>query len=52
MIARRMLNAAMINTAKDDPLNKMVGVNILEKLKQDYNTDEKLEQICSEDCVE
>ena len=35
---------AMEETAKSDPLNRMVGVNILDKLKQDLNTDEKLEQ--------
>ena len=35
--------SAMEETAKSDPLSKMVGVNILEKLKQELNTDEKLE---------
>ncbi len=34
----------MNDTAKADPINKMLGVNILEKLKQEYNSDEKLEQ--------
>lgn len=34
---------AMQETAQTDPLNKMIGVNILEKLKQELNTDEKLE---------
>jgi hypothetical protein len=33
----------MINTATEDPTHKMVGVNILEKIKQEYNTDEHLE---------
>ena len=36
--------AAMEDSAKADPLNKMVGVNILEKLKQECNSEEKLEQ--------
>lgn len=34
----------MENSAKSDPLNKMVGVNILEKLKSELNTEEKMEQ--------
>lgn len=34
----------MENAAKSDPLNKMVGVNILEKLKSELNTEEKMEQ--------
>lgn len=34
---------AMQDAADADPLNKMVGVNIMEKLKQELNTDEKLE---------
>lgn len=34
---------AMQETAQNDPLSKMVGVNILEKLKQELNTEEKLE---------
>lgn len=34
---------AMKETAQTDPLSKMVGVNILEKLKLELNTDEKLE---------
>ncbi|MBQ8673069.1 MAG: hypothetical protein IJ511_03315 [Bacteroides sp.] len=37
--------AAMEDAAKADPLNKMVGVNILEKLKQECNSEEKLEQL-------
>ena len=37
---------AMENAAKNDPLSKMVGVNILEKLKQEYNSEERLEQLC------
>lgn len=36
--------ADMESAAKNDPLNKMVGVNILEKLRNELNTDEKLEQ--------
>lgn len=35
---------AMQDAADMDPLNKMVGVNIMEKLKQELNTDEKLEK--------
>ena len=35
---------AMQDAADQDPLNKMVGVNIMEKLKQELNTDEKLEK--------
>ncbi len=34
---------AMENTATEDPLNKMVGVNILDKLNTELNTPEKLE---------
>lgn len=35
---------AMQDAAEQDPLNKMVGVNIMDKLKQELNTDEKLEK--------
>lgn len=35
---------AMMEAADLDPLNKMVGVNIMEKLRQELNTDEKLEK--------
>ena len=35
---------AMQDAADADPLNKMVGVNIMEKLKQELNTEEKLEK--------
>ncbi|MBP3766825.1 MAG: hypothetical protein J6I31_00900 [Prevotella sp.] len=35
---------AMQDAADTDPLNKMVGVNIMEKLKQELNTEEKLEK--------
>lgn len=34
----------MQDAAKNDPLSKMVGVNIMEKLKAELNTDEKIEQ--------
>lgn len=34
---------AMEDTAKSDPLSKMVGVNILDKLKQELTSDEKME---------
>ena len=36
--------AAMENTAQNDPLMKMVGVNILDKLKVDLNTEDKIEK--------
>lgn len=35
--------SAMVDAAASDPTRKMVGVNILEKIKQEYNTEEKLE---------
>lgn len=50
-ICQRNANAAMDDAVKNDPLNKMVGVNILEKLKQEFNTDEKLEQFVRQ-CVQ
>lgn len=34
----------MQDAAKNNPLNKMVGVNIMEKLKAELNTSEKIEQ--------
>lgn len=34
----------MENAAKNDPLTRMVGVNVLEKLKTELNTAEKMEQ--------
>lgn len=34
----------MMNAAQNDPLTRMVGVNILEKLRTELNTDEKMEQ--------
>lgn len=34
----------MENAAKNDPLTRMVGVNVLEKLRSELNTDEKMEQ--------
>ena len=37
--------SAMENAAASDPLNKMLGVNILEKLRNEYSTDEKLETL-------
>ena len=39
---------AMEDTAKSDPLSQMVGVNILDKLKQELNSDEKLEAFVKE----
>lgn len=35
--------SAMVDAAASDSTRKMVGVNILEKIKQEYNTEEKLE---------
>lgn len=35
--------SAMQETAKSDPLSKMVGVNILDKLKQELTSDERME---------
>ena len=42
--------AAMEDTAKNDPLMRMVGVNILDKLKVELNTDEKIEAFVKQ-CV-
>lgn len=42
-VCTKNARAAMDDTAKNDPLMKMVGVNILDKLKVELNTDEKLE---------
>lgn len=43
-ICTKNARAAMEDTAKNDPLMKMVGVNILDKLKNELNTDEKIEK--------
>lgn len=42
-ICNENANRAMEDTAATDPLNRMVGVNILEKLKNELNSDQKLE---------
>lgn len=42
-VCQKNADTAMINTAAEDATKKMVGVNILEKIKQEYNTDEKLQ---------
>ena len=42
-VCQRNAETAMINTAAEDASRKLVGVNILEKIKQEYNTDEKLQ---------
>lgn len=42
-ICTKNARAAMEDTANNDPLMKMVGVNILDKLKNELNTDEKME---------
>ena len=42
-ICSKNARTAMEETAKKDPLYKMVGVNILEKLKNELNSDEKIE---------
>lgn len=39
---------SMQDAADQDPCNKMVGVNIMEKLKQELNTEEKLERFVKE----
>lgn len=39
---------AMEETAKTDPISRMVGVNILEKLKQDLNTEASMESFVRE----
>lgn len=39
---------AMEDAAKNDPLCKMVGVNIMERLKTELNTDEKIEAFVKE----
>lgn len=41
-VCQKNAEDAMINTAAEDSSRKMVSVNILEKIKQEYNTDEKL----------
>ncbi len=43
-ICQANARSSMEDAAKSDPLNKMLGVNILEKIKQECNTDEKLEK--------
>lgn len=42
-ICSKNARTAMEETAKKDPLYKMVGVNILEKLKNELNSEEKIE---------
>lgn len=42
-ICSKNANAAMEDTATRDPLMKMIGVNILDKLRMDLNSDEKIE---------
>lgn len=42
-ICTKNARAAMEDSAKNDPLMKMVGVNILDKLKVELNTEEKIE---------
>lgn len=43
-VCTKNARAAMEDTAKNDPLSRMVGVNILDKLKVELNTDDKLER--------
>ena len=38
-------NRAMEDAAANDPVNKLVGVNILEKLRNEYNSEERLETL-------
>ena len=42
-VCTKNARATMEDTAKRDPLMKMVGVNILDKLKNELNTEEKIE---------
>lgn len=42
-VCQRNAESAMVNTAAEDATRKLVGVNILEKIKQEYNTEEKLQ---------
>ena len=42
-ICSKNARTAMEETAKKDPLYKMVGVNILEKLKNELNSEDKIE---------
>ena len=42
-VCTKNARSAMEDTAKNDPLMKMVGVNILDKLKVELNTEEKME---------
>lgn len=42
-ICSKNARAAMEDTATKDPLMKMIGVNILDKLRIDLNSDEKIE---------
>lgn len=43
-ICTKNARSAMDDLAKNDPLMKMVGVNILDKLKIELNTEEKIEK--------
>lgn len=43
-VCTKNARAAMEDTAKNDPLGRMVGVNILDKLKMELNSDEKIEK--------
>ena len=43
-ICTKNARAAMEDVAKNDPLMRMVGVNILDKLKVELNTEEKIEK--------
>lgn len=42
-VCKQNADVAMDDTAKNDPLSRMVGVNILDKLSQELTSDEKLE---------
>ena len=44
-VCLKSARSAMENAATSDPLNKMVKVNILEKLRNEYNTEEKREAL-------
>ena len=42
-ICTRSARSAMEDSAKNDPLSRMVGVNILDKLRMELNTEDKIE---------
>lgn len=41
------ISARLTQIGQDDPASKLVGINILDKLRQDFPTDEMLKQYCA-----